>query len=235
LDIGFSNTGDPNPHAGIRNYSGTTVLTLLENGNVGIGTTSPRARLEVAGAIMPAAGSGLGAGILFPPDPFGGGSDQAWMRYYARAGESATLELGISNDADDHIALMPSGNVGIGTITPTKKLEVNGDVKINGTVTSSSDVRLKEDVKDLDSGIALVNRLRPVSFFWSADQAPDRSRGFGLLAQEVEKVLPEVVADDNQGYKSINYNGVAMFVIKAIQELKAELDVCKVRLESMQS
>jgi hypothetical protein len=52
------------------------------------------------------------------------------MRYYARSGEACTLELGTSNDADDHIALMPSGNVGIGVTAPQDRLEVAGAVRV---------------------------------------------------------------------------------------------------------
>ena len=106
-------------------------MVISDTGNAGIGTTAPRARLEVAGgAIMPAAGNSAAAGIQFPSDPGGGGGDAAWLRFYARQGESCTLELGVSNDADDHIALMPSGNVGIGTAAPVKKLDVNGDIQM---------------------------------------------------------------------------------------------------------
>jgi len=101
--------------------------------NVGIGTDKPRAALEVkGGAIMPSAGNAATAGIQFPPDPGGGSGDAAWIRYYPRQGESCTLELGTSNDADDHIALMPSGNVGIGTTDPKAKLDVNGKLQVQG-------------------------------------------------------------------------------------------------------
>ncbi|MGC2237438.1 MAG: tail fiber domain-containing protein [Pyrinomonadaceae bacterium] len=103
-------------------------LYINQGGNIGIGTTDVKAKLHVVdGAIMPAAGNSESAGILFPPDAFGGGGDRAYIRYYARSGESTTLEIGNQNDADDHIALMPAGNVGIGTINPTKaKLVVEG-------------------------------------------------------------------------------------------------------------
>jgi hypothetical protein len=73
---------------------------------------------------MPSAGNSETAGIMFPKDPFGGNGDAAWMRYYARTDEACTLEIGISNDGDDHIALMASGNVGIGTNTPSGKLHI---------------------------------------------------------------------------------------------------------------
>jgi hypothetical protein len=107
-------------------------MVLSDAGNVGIGTNAPRARLEVAGgAIMPSAGNGAGYGIQFPPDPGGGSDDLAWLRYYARDGEACTVELGIGNDGTDHIALMPSGYVGIGTNNPQLKLDVKGPIRLD--------------------------------------------------------------------------------------------------------
>lgn len=118
-------------------------LVLDGAGNVGMGTDGPRAKLEVrGGAIMPSAGNSAAAGIQFPPDPGGGGGDTAWLRFYARQGESCTLELGIANDGDDHIALMASGNVGIGTTTPAKKLDVNGDIQMGAGRTFYSPGRM---------------------------------------------------------------------------------------------
>ncbi len=61
LDFGFSDVNNPNPHAGIRNYEGRTILTLNQDGNVGIGTTSPEAKLHVAGDLI--------AGVLIITGP----------------------------------------------------------------------------------------------------------------------------------------------------------------------
>jgi len=80
--------------------------------------------VTVLGTLTPSAGSTSASGIMFSENPGGGAGDAAWIRYYPRTGEACTLELGVSNDGDDHIALMPTGNVGIGTNEPTHKLHI---------------------------------------------------------------------------------------------------------------
>jgi len=85
--------------------------------------------MQLSQALTPSAGSGRN-GIIFPNDPGGGSGDSAWIKYYARTGEACTLEIGTSNDANDHISLMASGNVGIGTLNPNDKLDVSGWMRV---------------------------------------------------------------------------------------------------------
>lgn len=84
--------------------------------------------LQVNGALTPSTGSGENNGLLFPKNPGGGSGDAAWLRYYPRTGDSCTLEIGIANESSDHIALMPSGGVGIGVVEPLRKLQIGSDV-----------------------------------------------------------------------------------------------------------
>ena len=74
----------------------------------------------------------------------------------------------------------------------------------------------------------LLNRLvqlQPVHFFWKADEYPDRqfghARSFGLIAQDAEKILPELVTEDASGYKAVRYNLLPLMTLQAIKELQA--------------
>ncbi|MEH1887589.1 tail fiber domain-containing protein [Nostoc sp.] len=119
--------GDGSALTGIKFPPSDSLWELTESG--GIYNLSGNF-VGIRGAIMPSVGNLETAGIMFPKDAFGGSGDAAWIRYYARTGEATTLEIGTSNDPNDHIALMPSlGNVGIGTIEPQGKLDVRGDIR----------------------------------------------------------------------------------------------------------
>ncbi|MEB3282327.1 MAG: tail fiber domain-containing protein [Lyngbya sp.] len=141
----------------------TTPFLINKDGNVGIGTSTPSAKLEVSGdlkvigAITPSAGNTENKGIMFPKDPGGGAGDAAWIRYYSKTSEDTTFEIGTSDNSTDHIALMPSGNVGIGTKNPSAKLEVDGDLKVNGNITGSI------NAVNINSGILSVERIPNLS------------------------------------------------------------------------
>lgn len=124
--ISFTRDAGDEGNAGKISYRGGFGADFLHI--IGAGTSPRKIKLwdnvVVSGALTPSAGNSENNGIMFPKDPGGGGGDAAWLRYYARGGESCTLEIGTSNDPDDHIALMPSGGVGIGTNAPGAKLDI---------------------------------------------------------------------------------------------------------------
>ncbi|WP_437316199.1 hypothetical protein [Sorangium sp. So ce385] len=140
------------------------------NGNVGIGTVAPAAKLQVAGgAIMPQGGSGSNAGILFPENPGGGGGDAAWIRYYPRSGEHMVLEIGTLNDPQDHIALMASGNVGVGTNDPTHKLHVRAADAVGLFESTGTQASLRLTTKEgMDNRVEIANRPGGQLALWTA-------------------------------------------------------------------
>jgi hypothetical protein len=96
----------------------------------------------------------------------------------------------------------------------------------NSGIACSSDERLKTDVKDLESSLEKILRLRGISFLWKEQPKPglyvDRvtTRGIGFIAQEVEKIVPELVSHDKSKdkFKSINYTNFVPLIVNAIHE-----------------
>ena len=124
-------------------------LVLDGKGNIGIGSHLPEAKLNIREWIGTPASANKGTLLLDHEDDGGassivfrskvnrGGGDHAFIEFRDKNplindGEAALLTIGMQNDINDHIALMPSGNVGIGTTTPGCKLDVNGDASIGG-------------------------------------------------------------------------------------------------------
>ena len=134
--------------------------------------------------------------------------------------------------------VLVTGSLGVATVAPTSKLHVvgnayissntsiGGEATISGNVTASqnitaySDIRLKDNIRTIPDALNLVQQLRGVFF------DKDGSAGVGVIAQEVEKVLPEVVLD-NGTYKSVAYGNIIGVLIEAIKELNNKIEDMK--------
>ena len=105
-------------------------------------------------------------------------------------------------------------------------LTVSGSVSA-GDFTSTSDINLKTNIQQFDESLSKVIQIRGVTFDWKERDGSSA----GVIAQEVEKVLPELVSGEN--IKTVNYNGITGALIEAIKELKAENDIMKQRLDEV--
>ena len=110
------------------------------------------------------------------------------------------------------------------------KVDNSGNATATGNVTAYSDARLKTNVNTINDALSIVGKLRGVSFDWKESG----KRSIGVIAQEVEKVLPELVLTsqvlDPTGeseVKSVDYGKIVSVLINAINELKAEVDKLK--------
>jgi hypothetical protein len=139
-----------------------------------------------------------------------------------------------------------NGNLGVGTAAPALKAQILGDIRIGAsgvlgcvqnfsgtalTGTCSSDLRLKKNIQPFSPVLEKLTRLQPVSFYWRADEHPEYHfgpvRNSGLIAQDVEKVFPDLVTTDARGFKMVNYSELPYLMLQAIKELKSENDALK--------
>jgi hypothetical protein len=107
------------------------------------------------------------------------------------------------------------------------------------TITAISDQRLKENVQDLDVGLDKIMALKPRKFDWKPGKGKDIKGDRGWIAQEFEQVFPDMVdqwidpaPEGEEPYKAVNADLIPVLV-KAIQELKADLDATKAELAAL--
>lgn len=120
-----------------------------------------------------------------------------------------------------------NGNLGIGNSNPTFRLQVNGNAAKTDSAfwNVASDARLKDIQADFIPGLEAVTQLQPVVFHYKAENSLDLPVGpqlVGLVAQDVQKVLPEAVSRSSSGYLFLDNQPVLLAMINAIKELREE-------------
>ncbi len=113
--------------------------------------------------------------------------------------------------------------VGLGNLSNNGN-NLSGNFTATGNVTAFSDERLKENVETIQGALDKVSQMRGVTYNYKSE-LNDGQRGTGVIAQEMQQVMPEVIQDGE--YLSVAYGNLVGVLIEAVKELKAELDQCK--------
>jgi hypothetical protein len=226
VGIGTSTPGQKLDVAGNANVSGNAVVA----GTLGIGTTTPAGGLHItSGNGGPGTGTGtagvvMGGAATLPP--------YLELRGSGTSGSPTTpyLDFAETSDQDYATRLISVGGTLNVSGSNALLLKVNGSVQATN-VTYTSDARFKQHVRPLVGALSSVLALRGVRYEWNAlgvqHGGTAGASQVGVLAQEVEKVYPELVSTDKDGYKAVNYAQLTPVLLEAIKELAAQNEALK--------
>lgn len=188
------------------------------NGNVGIGTNNPLHKLQVNGTTY--LNGNVGIGITYP-------------QYQLHINGEFCMQYGTYSPL--RISL---GNSGPGIGSNADRINMWSDRSGFNKVSAQkydkvSDSTIKEDIQPFTEGLNIITQLNTYSYFFKDDSSENRKREFGLLAQEVEALLPELV-DTSYGLKLLDYDQFIPFLINAIKEQQIQIEEKRIQIEMLQ-
>ena len=220
-------------------YSKTDTATagnlVFATAQSGTGTITERARIDASGnlglGVTPSAWGGTSKALQFSTGGIEARSSALSMNtnaffngtswIYSTSANAVLYNL--TNTGQHQWYTAPSGTAGNAiTFTQAMTLDASSNLTVAGNVTAYSDARLKTNVRTVPDALGLVQKMRGV--FFDKDDTPS----VGVIAQEMEEVLPEVVHDGE--YKSVAYGNIVGVLIEAIKAQQAQIDELKAKL-----
>ncbi|RMF06652.1 MAG: hypothetical protein D6762_08985, partial [Candidatus Neomarinimicrobiota bacterium] len=174
------------------------------NSNVGIGTTSPATKLDIEDSADPVVRMGRADGTYWNQKVTGNNSFNYQLQY-----NGSTF------------------------------FEMHGDGGgwMQGSLAQNSDRRLKRNIETIPSALKTISQLRGVKYQWRQDEFPNRhfdaKTHLGFVAQEIERVLPELVSEGSDGYKSVTYNGIMPILVEAVKEQQQQIETLQAQNEAL--
>jgi len=229
--------------------------SYFNGGNVGIGTESPEYKLDVHIGSLPVRikGGGSGAQLILDRDNNNYWSEfrssHHWDTYqsstetYTQSSEESPMFLNYYSSGNV-IICYGGGKVGIGISSPNYKLEVNGtffastSIETDGDITAfaSSDKRLKNNITPIQNPLEKLKKINGYTFDWieKKDIHSNKGNDIGVIAQEIEEVLPEITTTRQNGYKAVRYEKLTPFLISCIKDQQKQIENQQTQIESQQ-
>ena len=177
-------------------------------------------------------------GDTSPNFQFGGQSwqnnDLAFLNMYGSTSNGdgwfhSNVEVGVASDGTDEWGSIGLKKTNITGQTSQETILIDGgsgNINISGTLTQSSDKRLKKDIRTIENALEKTTKMRGVSYTWKTDLT-NQDPQIGVVAQELEEIYPEFVQTDDNGMKSVNYAQMTAVLIEAVKELNTEVQELK--------
>ena len=249
-DLSFDIFTDAFPNLGI--------LFLKGNGRVGIKNTSPLYELHVGNGNISAINGSNTRMVVSDNDNAQRAAVLGLAKTSSGARVEAQLEANGSSTAGPSViigsvsnhplyirtgnitrmTLTTSGDLGIGTSSPSSRLEVAGDVTATCGVLTCSDARYKRIDAPLEKTLEALEHLQGIYFYWDRDGFPEKQfsegRQIGVIAQELERYFPELVHTDQEGYKTVDYPKLSAVLIQGIKEQQTEIRDLNARMDLLE-
>ena len=217
---------------GINQGSRSNAITVLRNGNTGIGTVTPDQRFHLVH------GTGSGSTSNYPPFVVES-SVNAYLNILAPNDRETGVLFGKPLDAahggivynnagaPDGFEFRTNGNIA------RFRLFNNGNAWLAGTLTQASDARLKSNITVLDHSLEKLQALNGYHYQWKEN--PSGEMETGLLAQEVKEVFPELVKENQDGTLGVNYSGLIPHLIEGLKKQQEQIDSLKKEVETLRN
>ncbi|WP_028524146.1 tail fiber domain-containing protein [Runella limosa] len=206
-------------------------MILSANGSLGIGTTAPQAQLHTTGSVrFEGIQGGVGNALLTT------NSEGVLLKNFLP--NNSTIAVTTTSPTvhslprfDQSNVLVNSqlfdngSNIGIGGAPAN-----NAKVTVYGTINAISDVRTKRNIAPISNALQMVNQLNGYYYNWTTSN----EKQVGLIAQEVENVLPELVSHNESGTKFLNYDGLTPVLVEAIKEQQQLLQLQATQIKELQ-
>ncbi|RLC19304.1 MAG: hypothetical protein DRH93_15690 [Deltaproteobacteria bacterium] len=152
-----------------------------------------------------------------------------------QANQSTSVFINYKSSSDV-VLVNGGGNVGVGTSGPSYKLDVNGNIRCSN-LTQTSDQRLKTNVHEISNALDKIKDIRGVTFDWNEKSGFKTSpkKQIGVVAQEVEAILPELVSTDKDGYKSVEYTKLTAVLIEAVKEQQITINKLNAKIDNLET
>jgi hypothetical protein len=226
----------------------TERLRITAAGNVGVGVSAPANVLQVKTTVD-------GSGLTIQRDSTTAGTygqlsfintttdnytAPTWIRAYRNAAGVNAGEMTFGTAGSERMRINgTNGNVGIGNTSPSVALGVTGAIIASDNITAygtPSDIRLKENIKVIDNALDKVKQLKGITY----DLKSDGNRLTGLIAQDLEKVLPEAVYetstvdDASDKHLAIRYGNTVGLLVEAIKEQQEQIETLTAKVKELE-
>jgi hypothetical protein len=250
----FRTTGDNNAQILIEH------MRLDLNGNLGIGTPAPSEQLHTTYGVRFEGLSVSTQSFIVSIDPTGklfkmatpsSGITNACATTNFVPKTSSGGNLTCSQIFDDGTSIGIGTTTGFaytwpggltGTIAPptsgTVKLNINGVSKALAYF-ATSDIRFKKDIKTISNAIDILKKIEGKTYLWKSEEFKDKGfsnvKQYGFIAQELEKIIPEVVATDEIGFKSVSYDMIIPILVQGVKEQSSVIESQQKQIDELKS